>query len=278
MLNFRGVMAELTNTYLTSETEYVNTYEFTQDNAQIAVTGATLSISNASIWTDLDNGTHYYADFDVLSTTDSTLNAVTATVHLPDGSFWNVTTDIWVRFTTLRNVYQEAMSSLNASMGPLLLELNTAIDSLANSDTGYALRESLLDPLSSSLRFQCAWCATPDNATLSSIVQTRLEEFSQLTLLPTLGQISLDLQDLYTRYLSALAQVNEVARLQVVDVDLPALIATVEALYTDMEDNMYLTLKTSKEFMVELMRQLTPKCETDLHIIQKEVSVSQSGW
>ena len=272
LVSFRDVLTDLTEPFSEAEKTLVSAHEgwlqFTQGRATVEFTQATMVIRNISLWQELLNDTLYDVYFDILST-DSTLRTTNASIVLPDTPFWNETTEAWLRFVSLHDTFHRAMSAINATLGPQFLDLESSIYSI--KDLGYSLRKDLITPLLPTFRVHCNWCYTSNNDTLASIVKRRLIDYMSSVLYPTLQVVSDTVDDIYKRYVVALAKRDNVTRAQIIEEDLNDLITLVEQVYLDIEDNLYDTLKTSSAFIEEILRLASPRCEGALYTSQTEV-------
>ncbi len=272
LLQFQKAIQDFEDNYSKTEQEYLNTREgqirFSAVDSQLKVDNASMYIQNISLWTDLNNGTYYNADFHVWSE-DAVLNVSSASVWLSDDQFWKHTSDIWVRFTTLRTSMKFAVASLLASRNTLYNEMRSKVNNLTDND--YSLQQELIEPILPIVRVSCPWCYTADNQTLISIVKNRMLTYIDGDLKDTLDQMIVEVENIYTNYLSSVATGNTVDRDQILDTDLLDLMSTATQLYSRTNDATYSTLRQAGAFIIDLIRVMEPKCGSELKQLQESI-------
>ena len=273
LLNYEEVVTNMTYDFLDAETKYISRnedLEFVQNAANIWLHHARISIRNITVWTPYNNGTYYNLGFDSTPLNWTLLRASSAHAKLPENPFWDVTTRIWTRFTTLRNAYYSVVSSLDALLGGLYTDLTDSIVTIQGNQ--YTLRKALLAHVAPLLRAQCDFCANDAGDALVDIVKTKLT--TELGPLQTTLEAMLNsVEQTYIGFLSALANGNTADQNSIRNTDVPNIVTSAENLWDSMNDELYDTLKTSTGLLEELLRHMRPKCLELSMVMPEKVGV-----
>lgn len=278
VIQFRDILFSINFDYTPEERAFLQSRKdilrFTEENARINVSQGAMTVHNVPITVEMDysrmnvselidmnvtlpNGTYFETTLHI-GINQASLRAVRAAVQLPDDDFWNHTTNIWLKFATLRTVTELSMSSVRMISTILLRNLQEDIKNITIK--GFLINPEQIAFIQPILRFNCSWCTDGNNPVLA-IMKDRLTSLMNSTFQPKLEQLQIEIESIYNDFLQAMADNDRSLLDDIYDNRLPALVELADNLSNEMQYKMMAEISEALAFCSELLRQLEPKCD-----------------